>query len=191
MQIIPRIEEFHDDLVNWRHDIHAHPELGFEERRTSDLVAEKLAGFGCEVHRGIGRTGVVGRLRIGNSSRSVGLRADMDALPIQEANSFTYRSRYDGRMHACGHDGHTTMLLGAARYLAETRNFDGTVHFIFQPAEEGLGGGDAMVKDGLFDRFPCDAIFGMQRRRRSAGDPHLPSRGTRGSAARSPKGSRR
>ena len=161
MQIIPRIEEFHDDLVNWRHDIHAHPELGFEERRTSDLVAEKLAGFGCEVHRGIGRTGVVGRLRIGNSSRSVGLRADMDALPIQEANSFTYRSRYDGRMHACGHDGHTTMLLGAARYLAETRNFDGTVHFIFQPAEEGLGGGDAMVKDGLFDRFPCDAIFGM------------------------------
>ena len=161
MQIIPGIEEFHDDLVNWRHDIHAHPELGFEERRTSDLVAEKLAGFGCEVHRGIGRTGVVGRLRIGNSSRSVGLRADMDALPIQEANSFTYRSRYDGRMHACGHDGHTTMLLGAARYLAETRNFDGTVHFIFQPAEEGLGGGDAMVKDGLFDRFPCDAIFGM------------------------------
>ena len=161
MQIIPRIEEFHDDLVNWRHDIHAHPELGFEERRTSDLVAEKLAGFGCEVHRGIGRTGVVGRLRIGNSSRSVGLRADMDALPIQEANSFTYRSRYDGRMHPCGHDGHTTMLLGAARYLAETRNFDGTVHFIFQPAEEGLGGGDAMVKDGLFDRFPCDAIFGM------------------------------
>ena len=161
MQIIPRIEEFHDDLVNWRHDIHAHPELGFEERRTSDLVAEKLAGFGCEVHRGIGRTGVVGRLRIGNSSRSVGLRADMDALPIQEANSFTYRSRYDGRKHACGHDGHTTMLLGAARYLAETRNFDGTVHFIFQPAEEGLGGGDAMVKDGLFDRFPCDAIFGM------------------------------
>jgi hippurate hydrolase len=161
MQIIPRIEEFHDDLVNWRHDIHAHPELGFEERRTSDLVAEKLTGFGCEVHRGIGRTGVVGRLRIGNSSRSVGLRADMDALPIQEANSFTYRSRYDGRMHACGHDGHTTMLLGAARYLAETRNFDGTVHFIFQPAEEGLGGGDAMVKDGLFDRFPCDAIFGM------------------------------
>jgi amidohydrolase len=161
MQIIPRIEEFYDDLVNWRHDIHAHPELGFEERRTSDLVAEKLAGFGCEVHRGIGRTGVVGRLRIGNSSRSVGLRADMDALPIQEANSFTYRSRYDGRMHACGHDGHTTMLLGAARYLAETRNFDGTVHFIFQPAEEGLGGGDAMVKDGLFDRFPCDAIFGM------------------------------
>ena len=161
MQIIPRIEEFHEDLVNWRHDIHAHPELGFEERRTADLVAEKLAGFGCEVHRGIGRTGVVGRLRIGNSSRSVGLRADMDALPIQEANSFTYRSRYDGRMHACGHDGHTTMLLGAARYLAETRNFDGTVHFIFQPAEEGLGGGDAMVKDGLFDRFPCDAIFGM------------------------------
>jgi amidohydrolase len=164
MKNIKRIVEYHDDLTSWRRDIHAHPELGFEEQRTADLVAQKLAEFGCEVFRGIGRTGVVGRLRAGASSRSIGLRADMDALPIQEATNLSYRSRHQGRMHACGHDGHTTMLLGAARYLAETRNFDGAVHFIFQPAEEGLGGGEAMVKDGLFDRFPCDAIFGMHNR---------------------------
>ena len=164
MAIIERIAEFHDELTDWRRDIHAHPELGFEERRTSDLVAEKLAEFGYEVFRGIGRTGVVGRLRVGNSPRSIGLRADMDALPIDEATNLPYRSRHEGRMHACGHDGHTAMLLGAARYLAETRNFDGTVNLIFQPAEEGLGGGEAMVKDGLFDRFPCDAIFGMHNR---------------------------
>jgi hippurate hydrolase len=162
MPIINRIAEFHDHLTTWRRDIHSHPELGFEERRTSDLVAAKLAEFGCEVHREVGKTGVVGRLRVGNSPRSVGLRADMDALPIHEANTFDHRSQNDGRMHACGHDGHTTMLLGAARYLAETRNFDGTVHFIFQPAEEGLGGAEAMVRDGLFDSFPCDAIFGMR-----------------------------
>jgi hippurate hydrolase len=161
MPIIDRIAQLHDDLTSWRRDIHAHPELGFEERRTSDLVAAKLAEFGCEVHRGIGKTGVVGRLRVGNSPRTVGLRADMDALPIEEANTFDHRSRHEGRMHACGHDGHTTMLLGAARYLAETRAFDGTVHFIFQPAEEGLGGAEAMVKEGVFERFPCDAIFGM------------------------------
>jgi amidohydrolase len=161
MSIIDRIAQMHDDLTSWRRDIHAHPELGFEEQRTSDLVAAKLAEFGCEVYRGIGKTGVVGRLSVGNSPRSVGLRADMDALPIQEANDFDHRSRHDGRMHACGHDGHTTMLLGAARYLAETRNFDGTVNFIFQPAEEGLGGAEAMVKEGIFDRFPCDTIFGM------------------------------
>ena len=161
MAIINRIAGMHDDLTRWRRDIHAHPEIGFEEQRTSDLVAAKLAEFGCEVFRGIGKTGIVGRLRVGTSPRSVGLRADMDALPIQEANDFDYRSRNDGRMHACGHDGHTTMLLGAARYLAETRNFDGTVNFIFQPAEEGLGGAAAMVEEGIFDRFPCDAIFGM------------------------------
>jgi amidohydrolase len=161
MPIINRIAGMHDDLTRWRRDIHAHPELGFEEQRTSDLVAAKLAEFGCEVYRGIGKTGVVGRLQVGSSPRSVGLRADMDALPIQEANDFDHRSRNDGRMHACGHDGHTTMLLGAARYLAETRNFDGTVNFIFQPAEEGLGGAAAMVEEGIFDRFPCDAIFGM------------------------------
>jgi amidohydrolase len=164
MRIIERIEGYHDDLTNWRRDIHAHPELGFEEHRTSNLVAEKLAQFGYEVFRGVGRTGVIGRLRAGTSSRSIGLRADMDALPIEERTNLAYSSRHDGRMHACGHDGHTTMLLGAARYLAETRNFDGTVHLIFQPAEEGLGGGEAMVKDGLFERFPCDTIFGMHNR---------------------------
>ncbi len=164
MEIIGRIAEFHDELTEWRHDIHAHPELGFEEHRTSDFVAQRLVEFGCEVFRGIGKTGVVARLRAGNSSHSVGLRADMDCLPIEEATNLPYRSQNAGRMHACGHDGHTTMLLGAARYLAETRNFDGTVHLIFQPAEEGLGGGKAMVEDGLFDRYPCDAIFGMHNR---------------------------
>jgi amidohydrolase len=164
MATIGRIAEFHEELAEWRHDIHAHPELGFEEQRTSDLVAQKLAEFGCEVFRGIGKTGVVGRLQAGRSQRSIGLRADMDCLPIEEATNLRYHSRHQGRMHACGHDGHTTMLLGAARYLAETRNFDGIVHLIFQPAEEGLGGGKAMVEDGLFDRFPCDAIFGMHNR---------------------------
>jgi amidohydrolase len=164
MAIIRRVAEFHDELTEWRRDIHAHPELGFEERRTSDFVAQKLAEFGCEVFRGIGRTGVLGRLRAGTSPRAIGLRADMDALPIEEATNLPYRSQNHGRMHACGHDGHTTMLLGAARYLAETGNFDGTVHLIFQPAEEGLGGGAAMVADGLFDRFPCDAVFGMHNR---------------------------
>jgi hippurate hydrolase len=164
MPIADRIAQMHAELTGWRRDIHAHPELGFEETRTSDLVAAKLAAFGCEVHRGLGKTGVVGTLRAGAGARSVGLRADMDALPIEEANTCDYRSRHPGKMHACGHDGHTTMLLGAARYLAETRNFDGTVHFIFQPAEEGLGGAKAMVEDGLFEKFPCDAIFGMHNR---------------------------
>jgi len=164
MKILERISEFHGDMTDFRRDVHAHPELGFEENRTADLVAEKLEAFGCEVHRGLGKTGVVGSLRIGNSTRSLGLRADMDALPIQESNDFAHRSTHDGKMHACGHDGHTTMLLGAARYLAETRNFDGQVHFIFQPAEEGIGGAKAMVADGLFQMFPCDAIFGMHNR---------------------------
>jgi amidohydrolase len=158
------IQEMHAEMREWRRDLHAHPELGFEEKRTSDLVAARLDAFGIEVHRGIGRTGVVGVLKNGKSERSVGLRADMDALPIQEANTFPHRSRHDGRMHACGHDGHTAMLLGAARHLARTRNFDGTVNFIFQPAEEGIGGARAMVEDGLFGRFPCDAIFGMHNR---------------------------
>ena len=164
MAVDRRIAALQEEMTAWRRDIHAHPELGFQENRTSDLVAAKLKQFGIEVHRGIGKTGVVGVLRGGSSKRSVGLRADMDALPIQEANSFAHRSTHDGRMHACGHDGHTTMLLGAAKYLAETRNFDGTVHFIFQPAEEGIGGAKAMVEDGLFKRFPCDAIFGMHNR---------------------------
>jgi len=164
MQAIARIALHAEEMTRWRHDIHAHPELGFEEERTSAFVAEQLARFGCEVHRGIGRTGVVGVLRQGNGPKSIGLRADMDALPIREANQFDYRSQYEGRMHACGHDGHTTMLLGAARYLAETRGFDGTVNFIFQPAEEGLGGAKAMVDDRLFERFPCEAVFGMHNR---------------------------
>jgi len=164
MPIAERIARMHAELTGWRRDIHAHPELGFEETRTADLVAEKLSAFGCEVHRGLGKTGVVGTLRAGSSARSVGLRADMDALPIEEANPFAHRSQHLGKMHACGHDGHTTMLLGAARYLAETRNFDGSVHFIFQPAEEGLGGAKAMVDDGLFEKFPCDAIFGLHNR---------------------------
>ena len=164
MPAIPRIAEYADVLARWRHDIHAHPELGFEEDRTSAFVAEQLARFGCEVHRGVGRTGVVGVLRQGNGPKTIGLRADMDALPIRETNRFDYRSQNEGRMHACGHDGHTTMLLGAARYLAETRGFDGTVNFIFQPAEEGLGGAKAMVEDKLFERFPSDTIFGMHNR---------------------------
>jgi len=161
---IERIAEHHAQLSAWRRDIHAHPELGFEETRTAALVAERLASFGIDVHRGIGRTGVVGVLRHGSSPRTIGLRADMDALPIHEANTFAHRSRHPGRMHACGHDGHTTMLLGAARHLAATRNFDGTVHFVFQPAEEGLGGARAMIDDGLFRRFPCETIFGMHNR---------------------------
>jgi hippurate hydrolase len=161
MAVIPRVFDFHKDLAAIRHDIHAHPELGFEENRTSDVVAAELKKYGCEVYRGLAKTGVVGTLRRGNTTKSIGLRADMDALPIQEKNTFAHRSRHANKMHACGHDGHTTMLLGAARYLAETRNFDGTVHFIFQPAEEGQGGGRVMVEEGLFDKFPCDKVFAI------------------------------
>jgi hippurate hydrolase len=161
MPVIDRIAGFHDDMNAWRHDIHAHPELAFEERRTSDFVARTLEGFGIEVHRGLAGTGIVGTLRAGSGKRAIGLRADMDALPIHEKNSFPYASTRDGIMHACGHDGHTTMLLGAARYLARTRNFDGVVHFIFQPAEENECGGQRMVEDGLFGRFPVEAVYGM------------------------------
>jgi amidohydrolase len=164
LSAIDRIAEFHTDLTAFRRDIHAHPELGFAESRTAERVAQELSAYGIEVHRGIGKTGLVGVLKAGDSPRRIGLRADMDALPIDEGNTFEHRSRHAGRMHACGHDGHTTMLLGAARYLAATRNFDGTVHFIFQPAEEGLGGAKAMIDDGLFERFPCDSIFGMHNR---------------------------
>ena len=161
MAIINRIADFHGEMTEWRRDFHANPELGFQEQRTSEIVAAKLAEWGIEVHKGIGRTGVVGVLRAGNGDRRIGLRADMDALPITERTGKDYASGTDGVMHACGHDGHTTMLLGAAKYLAETKNFDGTVHFIFQPAEEGKGGGDKMVQEGLFDRFPCETVFGM------------------------------
>jgi hippurate hydrolase len=160
MPIPERITAMHAEMTAWRRDIHANPELGFEEHRTAEFVARKLAEFGCEVHRHIGKTGVIGVLQTGNGP-CIGLRADMDALPMEEANDLPYRSRNRGRMHACGHDGHTTMLLGAARYLAETRDFDGTAVFIFQPAEEGLGGARAMLDDRLFSRFPCDSVFGM------------------------------
>jgi amidohydrolase len=162
MSPIDRITSFADDLVAIRRDFHAHPEIGFEEQRTSAIVADLLGSWGIEVHRGVGKTGVVGILKgRGTSPRRIGLRADMDALPIEEATNLPYRSTRPGTMHACGHDGHTTMLLGAARYLAETRDFDGTAVFIFQPAEEGLGGARAMLADNLFERFPCDEIYGM------------------------------
>src|ERR1700693_1296734 len=164
MPIIPRVLEYHDELTQIRRDTHAHPELGFEEQRTSDIVAAKLAEYGCEVHRGLAKTGVVGTLRRGNSLRSVGLRADMDCLPMQEMNSFAHASTHQGKMHGCGHDGHTTMLLGAARYLAETRNFEGAVHFIFQPAEEGGGGGRVMIEEGFFNLFPCAAVFALHNK---------------------------
>jgi amidohydrolase len=164
MTVIDQIRRYQDELTAIRHDFHIHPELGLEEHRTAGIVAEKLESWGIEVHRGVGKTGVVGVLRAGQGNRAVGLRADMDALPMTEKTGLPYASQTPGKMHACGHDGHTTMLLGAAKYLAETKNFDGTVHFIFQPGEEGCGGALAMLEDGLFDRFPCDAIFGMHNR---------------------------
>ena len=164
MTPMTRLTELQPEMTDWRRDFHAHPEIGFEEHRTSAIVAAKLAEWGIEVHRGFGGTGVVGVIRGRKSAggnRAIGLRADMDALPMEEANGFAYRSTTPNRMHACGHDGHTTMLLGAAKYLAETGNFSGTVHLIFQPAEEGLAGAKAMLDDGLFERFPCDAIYGI------------------------------
>jgi amidohydrolase len=164
MPIINRVADLHPEITAWRHDLHAHPELMFDVHRTAGSVAEKLKSFGCdEVVTGIGRTGVVGviRGRKGASARTIGLRADMDALPIEEATGLPYKSTLAGKMHACGHDGHTAMLLGAAKYLAETRNFDGTAVVIFQPAEEGGGGGREMVKDGLMDRFAIEEVYGM------------------------------
>lgn len=161
MQEIEKIESYQEELAAIRQDLHAHPELGMEEFRTSEIVAAYLENLGIEVHRGVGKTGVVGVLRSGDGLRSIGLRADMDALPMTELTNLPFRSKYPGRMHACGHDGHTAMLLGAARYLATTRAFSGTVNFIFQPGEEGCGGAQAMLDDGLFSRFPCDAIFGI------------------------------
>jgi amidohydrolase len=160
---VQRIREFHADLKKVRHDIHAHPELAFEESRTSSIVAEMLAGWGIEVHRGLAKTGVVGVIKgkKAGSARGVGLRADMDCLPMHETGALPYRSTHAGRMHACGHDGHTTMLLGAARYLAETRNFDGTAYVIFQPAEEGGGGGRVMVEEGLFEKFPANEVYAL------------------------------
>ena len=159
-----RLREHHRDLTEIRHELHRHPELGFEEHVTAELVARELARCGVdEVHRGLGRTGLVAvvRGRRDTQGRRIGLRADMDALPIQEENPVPWRSQREGMMHACGHDGHTTMLLGAARHLAATREFDGVAHLIFQPGEEGFGGAQAMIDDGLFDRFPCDAVYAM------------------------------
>ncbi len=161
---IESIRPWQDELVAIRRDIHAHPELGMEEHRTAALVADQLEAWGIEVHRGVGKTGVVGVLRNGPGNRAIGLRADMDALPMTEMTGLPWASTVPGKMHACGHDGHTTMLLGAAKYLAETRRFSGTVVFIFQPGEEGCGGALAMLEDGLFERFPCDAIYGMHNR---------------------------
>ena len=161
MPVINRIASFHKDMTAWRHDIHSHPETAFEEVRTADIVAAKLKQFGLEVHRGLAKTGVVGVLRSGTSRRAIGLRADMDALDVHETNSFDHKSTIPGKMHACGHDGHTAMLLGAAKYLAETKNFDGTVYFIFQPAEENEGGGRVMVEEGLFEKFPVEGVYGM------------------------------
>lgn len=167
MPIINSIAAMHDQLSEWRRDIHAHPELGFEEHRTAKYVAEHLETFGCdEVATGIGRTGVVAviRGRTDTSNKVIGLRCDMDALPIHEATGLTYASTNEGVMHACGHDGHTTMLLGAAKYLAETRNFDGTAVLIFQPAEEGRGGGREMVNEGMLDRFGVQQVYGMHNK---------------------------
>lgn len=162
MSPVALVRSYHQELRELRRDIHAHPELGFQEERTSAIVAEKLAAWGIEVHRGIARTGVVGLIRGAEpGARSVGLRADMDCLPMHETTSLPHRSRHAGRMHACGHDGHTAMLLGAARYLAQTRRFSGTAVLIFQPAEEGGGGGEVMVREGLFERFPVEAVFAL------------------------------
>ncbi len=163
MSALETIRTYEDELTAIRRDFHTHPEIGMEEHRTADIVARKLEEWGIEVHRGVGVTGVVGVLRKGSGKTRIGLRADMDCLPMEEQTNLPYRSQTPGRMHACGHDGHTTMLLGAARYLAQAE-FDGTVHFIFQPGEEGMGGALAMLQDRLFERFPCDAIYAMHNR---------------------------
>ncbi len=162
MPIINRIADYQDELTEWRRYLHKNPELGFEEFKTSDFVANKLEGMGLSVHRGLAGTGVVATLSSGDGSgKAIALRADMDALPLQEKGSVKHRSENPGKMHACGHDGHTTMLLGAAKYLAETQNFNGTVQFVFQPAEEGKGGGKKMIDDGLFNLFPAEEVYGM------------------------------
>jgi amidohydrolase len=161
MRLVEPILAFQTELETIRRDIHAHPELCYEEQRTADVVAQRLTDWGIPVVRGLGVTGVVGIVKGGTSSRAIGLRADMDALPMQELNTFEHASRHAGKMHACGHDGHTAMLLGAAHYLSQNRNFDGTVYLIFQPAEEGGAGARRMIEDGLFDKFPMDAVYGM------------------------------
>src|SRR5215472_16997859 len=161
MPIINRVAEFHAEMAQWRRQIHAHPETAFEEHQTAALVAELLESFGVSVERGIARTGVVGTLKGSPGDRAIALRADMDALQVGEGNDLPYASRHPGRMHACGHDGHTAMLLGAAKHLAETRNFAGTIHFIFQPAEENEGGARLMIEEGVLERHPVEAVYGM------------------------------
>ena len=161
MKLVDSIITRQQAHATWRREIHTYPELAYEEHRTADFVAEKLESFGIPIVRGLGKTGIVGTIKAGSSDRSIGLRADMDALPLQEKNSFEHASRHDGVMHACGHDGHTAMLLAAAEYLAEHRDFDGIVHFIFQPAEEGEAGARAMMDDGLFRDFPMDGVYAI------------------------------
>jgi len=161
MPVINSIAALEEEMTAWRRDFHMHPELAYQETRTAGIVAEKLESWGIEVKRGVGKTGVVGVIHGNGDGPSMGLRADMDALPIDEANDTAWKSQNAGVMHACGHDGHTTMLLGAAKYLAETRNFAGTVNVIFQPAEEGYAGAQAMIDDGLFEDFPCDQVYGL------------------------------
>lgn len=160
MSVIKEIEAFEDEMIAWRREIHAHPETAFEENRTAELVIEKLSSFGVEAHVGLAKTGVVGTL-INGEGPSIGLRADMDALNLEEQTDLPFKSAFPGKMHACGHDGHTAMLLGAAKYLAETRKFSGVVQFIFQPAEEMAGGGRVMVEEGLFEKFPVSSVYGM------------------------------
>ena len=161
MDLVDKITARKELHTSWRREIHAHPELAYREHRTADFVAAKLESFGIAIVRGLGKTGVVGTIKAGNSDRSIGLRADMDALPLAEMNDFAHRSQHHGVMHACGHDGHTAMLLAAAEHLAATRDFDGIVHFIFQPAEEGEAGAKAMMDDGLFEDFPMEAVYGL------------------------------
>jgi hippurate hydrolase len=161
MTLVDNIKQLSIDMRHWRQHLHQFPETAFEETETAKFIADKLESFGLEVNQGLGKTGVVATLSVGNSNKKIALRADMDALFIQEQNTFSYRSSHDGKMHACGHDGHSAMLLGAARYLSEHRNFNGTVYFIFQPAEEGRAGAKQMIDDGLFEQFPADCVFGM------------------------------
>lgn len=161
MSHITKNSQLHDQMVTWRHHIHKHPELSFKEEMTSDYIASVLESHNIEMHRGLAVTGIVATIYGTKKGKAIGLRADMDALPIQEKNEFNHKSVHDGKMHACGHDGHSTMLLGAAVYLKEHNNFAGTVHCIFQPAEEGGGGGRVMVEEGIFEKFPCDAVYGM------------------------------
>jgi len=163
MTVLAKLQAQNEEFSTWRRHIHQHPETAVEEVKTSDFVANLLESWGVEVHRGMAKTAVIGMIKgkLGNSTRAIGLRADMDALRMREETTVAHCSKHADKMHACGHDGHTAMLLAAAKYLAETRNFDGTVYAIFQPAEEGGGGGNVMVQEGFFQKFPCDAVFGM------------------------------